>query len=711
MKTNNNYILIIIFFLSYSFTFIDSKAIKVKANSAQIFCYNNIFYFQINVKYSSQLQKNYPFILEITYPKAILFRCMIAKNSNKILCYASLENNNLILQQNEGIELPYPFPNIVGIEWDYESFLSLIYRRVWKLESTCGDDDLEYSLGELNSDNWGFISNINSINNKKCNYDNDISFNFNFASKLIGGKIYKQKKEIKKNGNEEFKVEFLHNLIIPFELGKYNPNEKKPIFKINKQYNLAICSPKNNEINLNNYNSFIDFNCKIPLKNQQIFAGPLRIKSFYDYIFVNIITKNTNELKLIKIYFNTDKNQLLTTVGGKAKDQDIIINQITNKNNIRRLDDNNGTLLEFEMRPNSMNIKDNGKSYYILDNDLNSYYCPDRPVIKILNINDGGIKYVSNKNNNKFQIEILGIINYGYNTNEDMFKIKDKTNKISFPLIIEDNLISDTKNKKNILYCKFQTFIDDEDLDEEIAKIECPGEKSDKINFNTDLNINQLNNQFFENEIIVWPKDAENKIRIYNYNLKILSMKKNDYGCFENKFYFYIFIYDLKYEPNIKFSLPLKSPQTYSADCELYKSNILKCYIDLRLKKITKGTYITLSNETITTIETKDGNQINLHMRKVNFFDTYLIAEEDCGDYIIVGALKDVGFSYWQIIFIIFGCITFVTIVGLFICYLILYRIIHKNRKGKYYSYKDEVNANATIGANAITTVDKNISK
>ena len=38
-------------------------------------------------------------------------------------------------------------------------------------------------------------------------------------------------------------------------------------------------------------------------------------------------------------------------------------------------------------------------------------------------------------------------------------------------------------------------------------------------------------------------------------------MKKDNFGCFENKYFFYLYIFDLKSEPKISFNLPLISPK------------------------------------------------------------------------------------------------------------------------------------------------------
>ena len=47
--------------------------------------------------------------------------------------------------------------------------------------------------------------------------------------------------------------------------------------------------------------------------------------------------------------------------------------------------------------------------------------------------------------------------------------------------------------------------------------------------------------------------------KLYSYNINILSIKKTDHDCFDDKYYFYINIIDLKSEPKISFDIILSA--------------------------------------------------------------------------------------------------------------------------------------------------------
>ena len=128
---------------------------------------------------------------------------------------------------------------------------------------------------------------------------------------------------------------------------------------------------------------------------------------------------------------------------------------------------------------------------------------------------------------------------------------------------------------------------------------------------------------------------------------------------------------------------------------------------NLRLKKIRIGTQILLPNTTESVIISKEGNEVFFDMSRVEQINRYIYSEENCGNFIVVGALKDVGYSYWQIIGIISGCIIFVIIVVIVICYAVLVHIINKNKKGKYYAHKEENEKTVGIKGNISNTTTK----
>ena len=171
---------------------------------------------------------------------------------------------------------------------------------------------------------------------------------------------------------------------------------------------------------------------------------------------------------------------------------------------------------------------------------------------------------------------------------------------------------------------------------------------------------------------------------IFYYNVQGLSVKKEDYGCFENKFYFYLYVYDLKAEPKISFNLPLVYPANSFAVCKLYNSVTFKCVIDLRLKRLSKGSKITLSNDINEYLNNKEQNIVLYYVNNSTSsseLDFTLPVEEDCGDFLLVGALKDVGYTYIQVIVIIISCFVGFLLCVFGIAFCVIYEITHRNKK------------------------------
>ena len=115
--------------------------------------------------------------------------------------------------------------------------------------------------------------------------------------------------------------------------------------------------------------------------------------------------------------------------------------------------------------------------------------------------------------------------------------------------------------------------------------------------------------------------------------------------------------------------------------------------IDLRLKKLSKGGKIILPHEISEYLANNENNIVLYQVNNSTLFsslDFILPVQETCGDLKLVGALKDVGYSYFQVIMIIVG-----VTVGLALCFLgvgfcVIYEITHRNRKGPYHKYVEE---------------------
>jgi hypothetical protein len=193
-------------------------------------------------------------------------------------------------------------------------------------------------------------------------------------------------------------------------------------------------------------------------------------------------------------------------------------------------------------------------------------------------------------------------------------------------------------------------------LEKETTKIKCSGNKNEQLKKdNTDITINWASkeNKYLKNIVIIWPKDLRlHSKKLYSYKINALSINKNDYDCYDDKYYFYINILDLHSEPQIEFEIEMLNPESTKAICKIYTSNLLKCYLDLRLKKIKKGTKIRIPLPGNYNITTQLGNFVNLTIlhftdeNKTNFADEGIIADETCGNNMIVGAIQDIGYGY-----------------------------------------------------------------
>ena len=67
----------------------------------------------------------------------------------------------------------------------------------------------------------------------------------------------------------------------------------------------------------------------------------------------------------------------------------------------------------------------------------------------------------------------------------------------------------------------------------------------------------------------------------------------------------------------------------------------------------------------------------------------------------LVGALKDIGYSYLQVIIIIICSLLWVALFVFGIAFCIIYEITHRNRKGKHYKLNEEL-PNTSVTQNKI---------
>lgn len=626
------------------------------------YCQKRSFYIKFDVKFSKELKEIIPFEIELPLPNRLPFKCIIDGPNSNIFCFHSFDNFIWTLADDSRMEIPYSFPYVQGIRWDYDSFLRKIYRYLWRTTDSCG---LLYALSSdtLKSVNEKekMILEVSEISGGKC-FSSKYDYRFIMKLKINRGEYVKELKAAKEK-KKNYRIKFLNNIYVPIIIG--DKKEKgRTTFRKDYEYKYAFCS-YDEEINQNNFDDEARFNfdCHIPINRYIKFKGPIQIKPFTDLVYVSktdIEGKTSNIL--IDIKFDI-----------KSKSTDEVIQN----------DDTN-------LKGNNLKIE---PKFLILDSNLNTYICPDIPTLTIKNYNEGIQFGGINTSGSKFLFLLYGYLSNGYEYIDDSLTYLDMTKEeIKFYLGVTDNLETDENKKKVKCIIPSGSSINKNVL----IEIRCIGQRPlIKNNNNTDIILNWAweQNNNFDDILIRWPYDLTKKKHIFFYDVKGLSVKKSDFGCFENKFYFYLYVYDLKAEPKISFNLPLTYPKGTKALCKLYNSVTFKCTIDLRLKKISKGDKVVISNEENRYVGNTESNIVlyKVSNDSDSEFNFVLPVEEDCGDFMLVGALKDIGYTYLQVIIIIVCTLVGIALVIFAIVFCVIYEITHRDRKGKYYKQNDEV--------------------
>ena len=120
----------LIFFIS-SFLLISSQRNTIYPTNKIIeYCSKNVYHFEFDINTSQKLDKIIPLVLKAQLPHNLPFKCVIDGTRNKFSCFHSFSNYVWSLPSNSKIELPYIFPYINDIRWDYDLFLKNIYRNL-----------------------------------------------------------------------------------------------------------------------------------------------------------------------------------------------------------------------------------------------------------------------------------------------------------------------------------------------------------------------------------------------------------------------------------------------------------------------------------------------------------------------------------------------------------------------------------------------------
>ncbi len=736
-------------FFTSLFLFIKSQemvTVYPKDNNITEYCSDNVYNFEFKVTFSKAFDKVIPFEMTIPLPNRLSFKCIIDGPNSKIACFHSFSNYVWSLADNSRVELPYSFPNIEGIRWDYDTFLRQIYRYLWRNQGNCGleleninEDPIKAQINKevkqvepkttktiIRSE---IIGNVEELSGGEC-HSSKYDYSFNMKMKLNEGIIVEELKNAKA-ANKNTTITFLHNIYVPILLGE-KKQKGTTTFKKDYEYKYALCK-YDSGITQDNFDKKegLFFECHLPINKYIKFKGPLQIKPFTDFVYITKTDKDGKvSTKRISIEFNIpssskisdDEEEIRNRRNLDDKEPKIVTDTSKIKIKMEESADDETMpkskklIVEDGLTPqiplvgkkttnkvtesNLRNLEDNIKSekkepnFLILDSNLNTYICPDKPILTIKNYNDGIVFGGLNTSGSKYLFLLFGYLTNGYDFVNDTLTLLDMTkDEIKFYLKITDNLEEPDFRKKTVR-C---TIPSGASINKnELVEIRCIGSRAKLGNNNTDLllNWNLEENNEFQNIVVRWPYDLTKKKHIFYYDINGLSVKKEDHGCFENKFYFYLYVYDLKAEPKISFNLPLVFPKNVEAVCKLYNSVTFKCVIDLRLRKISKGTTLILPSNMTEYLPNKEQNlvlyKVNTNNALSSPVDFILPVQEDCGDYILVGALKDIGYTYLQVIIIIICIFAGLALCIFGVAFCVIYEITHRNRKGLYFKHTEE---------------------
>ena len=707
-----NYIYFFIFLFQKSF----SSFIRINAtNDIKFNCENGLFIIDFKVDFSSPLEDYYSFDLNLEFPDQLKFKCLIEYQNSTINCISNLNSNKCNLGNDQLIQFQNTFPKVKGIIWDYDSFVKNVYGKYFVFDYNCEQKKIENSLDKINIDEYGLIFNISSIYKNKCSYSTNIEENkyyFSMKLNILDGYLKNQLEQINtEKGDIGFiELEFLQEIFIPLLFGN-NINYLKELRK-SVDFPFAFCNYKEKISNLNINNLIkdgIDFDCYIPIPEDQLMIGIIQIKPFYDQIYIKINKDTqTSEIILVNFYFNI--NRTIELIDNEKNENflgiriiDEIIDNNTdieenNETNNKELNDNkesqnnNSTINNNDI--NNINKTEEKKyitiNYFLIGNKNDKLYCPDKPIFTIEKLKDIQLKYSFERNYTFF---LKGKLSYKFIEEKNiLFNQTDK--EINFNLQVIDNLAENEDDQKAIVFCVLpnNTFF----LNKNII-IYCYGNKlsEDSMKKNdTDITLNWAieKNRIHENIIIKWPKVKKRIKHMYSYTIKAFSILQKNYGCFNDEFYFYMYIYKLDYEPDILFEIEMRNPKDPRAVCKVHESSILKCYFPLYQQRLLKNTVISLPINI--TYESRDsrGNKVIFIVDEYDFDydDFHIVVKETCGDYVFIGALKKAGLSYFIIIMGIIGIGIFIFLFIVCLIFYISYKIKHRNRKGKYFAYIEE---------------------
>ena len=635
------YFLIFILILKIDISLETNLIPSIKIYSEELFkvsCDSHFFYISMKISSDTDIISPISFELNLSSPSDLNMKCLLYKTQFE--CFSFVPSGIIYRQEELFFHLFYTPPKIPLIEFDLVSFRK--NSRRWENTLMCGSGNFYLNDTKVDYTYWKKFK-LHSINGGDCTYfyrekEQKNEFYFNMSLEILDENLIQYLEE-----NNERSILFLQEIKVPISL-QYQDYINSNFYTI-KDY--AFCQSKQ-LINLENYKQ-INLLCKIRIPKKSVLNSAIKMSSFFDKILIKTINNkvvNENEIQELNIFINTTN-----------------IEYISNQTIINK--------------------------YFILNDEYkNNILCPNLPIFTIRNKNSE-IYYDSyNNKTNRFQFFLKGTLSNGYTyKNHTLVKVGETSDEISFNLYLVDNSNENLEEIQAKCILSSSSFYNEED-----TLIKCFGNKSmsyendENIIIDMSLNYIQKRNNYFNNIIINWPEKQffGNKKNFFSVRISALSFKRKYSVCEDgNYFTFYINIFDIKKDIKIIFDLPLSSPSGYIATCELLDHLTLVCTIDLRFKKILKFDKVALPapNKEIRIIN-EEGNEIIFSV-----FDTYnyIKMEEDCGENVVFGAMKEIGISKKKGIIVSICIVVFLLLlIGFFFFYIVhCFLRCKKKTKGK----------------------------
>ena len=267
---------------------ISSATLVKAAGNINFSCEKNVFYITMDVIFTKKPKPKrdfYPFILTLSSPEDLQFKCILHYKESKIKCLHSFSNENDFIEEGDLFKFPLNFPPIEGITWDFNTFLNEVFKRVYKSQFSCGAGsnnkvftenvnkyDLEGSIIDIKKGSCEPAS-ISKLDHHRYYFDLVASFNDGEILEDLDSNIF-----------------LIHDIWVPLIT--------EELYGEDLPFAFAFCS-SNEAINKTSISSY-KLNCYIPIELDSIFKDTITINSFFDKVYI----RKGNEIDLIGINFN-----------------------------------------------------------------------------------------------------------------------------------------------------------------------------------------------------------------------------------------------------------------------------------------------------------------------------------------------------------------------------------------------------------------------